>query len=376
MDRIVVIGGGIVGASAAYHLACAGVDTVLIDAADDGAATSAGAGIVAPALSKMPSRPWFDLAFAAAAAYPSLIDRLAEDGEETTGYREIDGLLIAMDAEEAARLDDIRAMVDVRVGAGMAGTVTRVSEAETRRLFPPIADGAVGLHVAGMARVDGRLLRDALTRAAVRRGATPVRGRAGLDADEGVVRAVTVGDERIGCDAVLVAAGAWSARVPGAAAESIAVGPQRGQIAHFALSGQDTSDWPFVVGFHSHYLLPFGGPRVVAGATREDGVGFDHRVTAEGIAEVVGEALRVAPGLGDAALAEIRVGFRPVTPDGLPLLGRVDGLATAFVATGMGPTGLTLGPYGGALVAGLAVGDAPTTDLTAFAPTRFAEAAR
>ena len=52
--------------------------------------------------------------------------------------------------------------------------------------------------------------------------------------------------------------------LPGDGAATIAVGPQRGQIAHLDLPAQDTDGWPFVVGFHSHYLLPFGGSRIVA----------------------------------------------------------------------------------------------------------------
>jgi D-amino-acid dehydrogenase len=67
--------------------------------------------------------------------------------------------------------------------------------------------------------------------------------------------------------------------------------------------------------------LAFDESRVVAGATREVGTGFDYRVTAAGQAEVLSEALRIAPGLGVATVIETRVGFRPVSADGRPLLG-------------------------------------------------------
>jgi D-amino-acid dehydrogenase len=137
------------------------------------------------------------------------------------------------------------------------------------------------------------------------------------------------------------------------------------------MPAEATGHWPFVVGFHGHYLLTFPERRVVVGATREDGSGFDHRATAGGVREVLGEALRVAPGLAGATLTEVRVGFRPVTPDGLPILGPIDGVAGAYVATGMGPTGLTVGPYGGALVADLAMGIEPRLDLAPFLASRF-----
>src|SRR5258708_5061303 len=94
---------------------------------------------------------------------------------------------------------------------------------------------------------------------------------------------------------------------------------------------------------------PHGGG---AGATRESAGGFDVRMTAGGVYEALGEALRVAPGLATATLKEVRVGLRPASPDGLPLLGRLPGYENVLVATGHGASGLQLGPYSGALMAG------------------------
>jgi D-amino-acid dehydrogenase len=146
--------------------------------------------------------------------------------------------------------------------------------------------------------------------------------------------------------------------------------PQRGQIMH--LQGpEEASRWPIVVGFHFHYLLTFPGGRVVVGATREDHAGFNVCETAGGVHEVLSEALRVAPGLADAVVLEVRIGLRPATPDGLPVLGRVPGFANAFLVTGHGPSGLQLGPYSGALIADLVQGNQPRLDLSPFAAERF-----
>ena len=67
-------------------------------------------------------------------------------------------------------------------------------------------------------------------------------------------------------------------------------------------------------------------------------------MTAGGLAQVLGEALAVAPGLAAATHLETRVGFRPMGPDAKPLLGPVPGVGGLVVATGLGPTGLTMGP--------------------------------
>ena len=87
---------------------------------------------------------------------------------------------------------------------------------------------------------------------------------------------------------------------------------------------------------------------------------------------MIDEALRVAPGLADARLIELRVGLRPYTLDGLPVLGAVPAVEGVVLATGHGATGLQLGPYSGKLAAELALGRKVATDISAFTVTRFA----
>jgi D-amino-acid dehydrogenase len=94
------------------------------------------------------------------------------------------------------------------------------------------------------------------------------------------------------------------------------------------------------------------------------------------VREVLGEALRVAPGLANAEIREMRVGLRPFTTDTLPVLGPVPGVRGVFLVTGHGPSGLTLGPYSGKLVAGQMLGKAAETDLGPFSVARFPAIAR
>jgi D-amino-acid dehydrogenase len=149
----------------------------------------------------------------------------------------------------------------------------------------------------------------------------------------------------------------------------IPVVPQRGQIAHLDLPDTDTGGWPIVRAFRDHYMVPWPG-RVVVGATREK-VGFTPRTTLAGIMEVLAEAVRVAPGLGGASLAEVRVGLRPVSPDGLPILGRAPGIANLHLATGHGAVGLQLGPFSGKVIADAITRGDPGVDLAPFAPDRW-----
>ena len=78
----------------------------------------------------------------------------------------------------------------------------------------------------------------------------------------------------------------------------------------------------------------------------------------------------VISGLATAGYLETRVGFRPMGPDARPLLGPVLGVDGLVVATGLGPTGLTMGPYAGAVAARVALGEPPGFDLAPFHPLR------
>jgi D-amino-acid dehydrogenase len=361
---IIVIGGGIVGAAAAYRLARARESVTLVDRGDQGQATAAGAGIISPATSVRERPVYFTLADRAVAHYPELLAALREDGETDTGYDVVGALFVATNADERARLPEISELVHSRRGWSHVGEVSDLSAAEAQALFPPLSClGAV--HTTGAARMDGRLLRDAMRRAAIRRGAQVL---AELLVSEGRVTGVQLGSgQEIAADAVLVAGGAWSPTMARALGCDLAVEPQRGQIVHLQMPGTSTSHWPIVVGFHESYMLAFPTNRVVAGATREIGSGFDYRLTAGGMHFVLGEALRVAPGLAAATVQEWRVGFRPRSRDNLPFLGRLPGVANAYVATGHGASGLQLGPYSGAAVADMMLGKSPDIDLGPYA---------
>lgn len=370
--HVIVVGSGVVGAGAAYELARAGVRVTVVEAGHDGPATAAGAGIVAPGISLGMPEPYAALSYAAAANYPPLLAALAEDGQETGWYAVCGALFVAADAAEAARLDEVQTAFEARARAGVPnmGAVTRLDGSAARSLFPPLAALPGAIHVAGAARLDGRALRLALLGAAERHGARRLGGRAEPEVRDGRVVGVRVsGDAHFG-DAVILAGGAWSAAFARAAGVRLDVHPQRGQILHVRMPAVRTDAWPVLVGLHSHYMVAFPDHRLVAGATREDEPGFDVRVTAAGMAEVLGELLRLAPGAADATFVEFRVGLRPATPDHLPVLGPAPGAPGLYLATGHGANGLTAGAYSGLLVARQAMGRDLDLDLEVYRADR------
>lgn len=366
--RIVVIGAGVLGASAAYHLAREGAEVVLVDRADEGRATAAGAGIVCPWASKVDDPESYALLAGGARYYPTLVAALAEDGETELGYSRVGGLLAP---DDPAELDAAEARARGRIGnAPEAGRIERLAPADARALFPPLREDLAGLHISGGARVNGRLLAAAMRRAASKRGARVLDGSADLVLRGDRVAGIRLDDEAIDADAVVVAAGAWAPALLAPAGVRLAVEPQRGQIVHLRLPGTDTSRWPTLQPLSSYYMLAFDDSRVVIGASREFGSGFDHRLTAAGVAGVLNAGLHTAPGLASWTLHEIRIGFRPVAADNRPVLGPAPGVEGLLIGNGLGASGLTMGPYAGALLAKAALGQTPELALDQYAPGR------
>lgn len=373
MNRVIVIGEGIVGASVAFHLTRDGVRVTSIDSQREGRATSAGAGIVSPG-GTTSTVPEANLLMAAAFEhYEWLIPTLHGNATTDPGFDVVGELFVALDDGELHGLADIKRMAEQRRDEGVRGigNVEMVDSRSAREMFPALSDIAGAVHIAGAARLDGRGLRQAMLEAAGDNGLERIDGEARLLIQNGTVGGVIVNDTRIEADAVVLAGGAWSGELTWELGFELPVEPQRGQIAHLTMPDAETSTWPILATFARNYILTFPPSRVVAGATREDGSGFDYRLTAGGVYEVLDDAFALADGLRTATLEEVRIGFRPKSPDGLPILGQVPGQDRLYLATGHGPAGLSLGAHAGAMVADLVLGKNVPLDLTPYRPDRF-----
>jgi D-amino-acid dehydrogenase len=368
---LIVVGGGVVGASAAYRSAGRGARTLLVDAHHEGRATDAGAGIVSPETEIRDGSPRQAMLDATPAFYADLIASLARDGEHDTGFTRCGKLVIARDEREVQMIDAyLRLLLDpTRPGAVPEG-ISEITPAAAHAMFPVLGPVLKAFVSRDAARVDGRQLTAALLRAAEHHGlereALTV-DNLGLDGDR--VTGIAAGTRTIEARAVLIAGGAWTPALGDRLGVSLPVVPERGEIAHLRLEGVDTAAWPVLSPLHDHYMVAWPDGRVACGATHDD-AGFDARVTVAGTREIIDRALSVAPGLAHATVLEVRVGLRPVSTTGRPLLGPVPDRPGAFVATGHGASGLTFGPWGASAVADLALGQPTDIDLTSFNPVR------
>src|ERR1700716_4284815 len=205
--RVVVLGAGIVGASAAYHLTRLGAEVYLIDRDAPGRATFAGAGIICPWLSRVRDPRYERLSFAAAEYYPKLVAELAAIGETETEYEVVGGLIVG---ESTGQLEAIvrRLREYLNRGVKEIGEVCLLGCGGPKERFPYLDSALAGVYLSGAARVSGEMFRAALCKAAIRANARRLLGTAVLEASGQTVVGVRVNGEYIPSDTVIIAAGA------------------------------------------------------------------------------------------------------------------------------------------------------------------------
>jgi glycine oxidase len=349
-----VVGGGLIGLAVAHRLRARGLSAVVLDAGEPGAASAVSAGMLAPVseaafgeeallgLNRESAARW--PAFAAELGVP-----LARPG----------ALMVARDRDEAEALQRELAY---REELGLPVRHLRPSEA--RRLEPALAPTLrAALEAPEEAVVDPRDAVGALLsrHLRVRAGARVTEVRPG----RGVVLA---GGEEVHARHVVVAAGAWS-DLPGIPPEArIPVRPVKGQILRLR-----DPDGPGLVTrilrMAEGYLVPRADGSYVLGATMEE-QGFDHRVTAGAVWELLRDAIELVPGLAELELEELGAGLRPGSPDNAPAVGpgAVPGL---HWATGHFRHGVLLTPLTADIVAAGVAGDEAAVP-PALDPRRFA----
>jgi glycine oxidase len=380
---VVVVGGGVIGLAIAWRAAGAGMAVTLVDESPGRGASWAAAGMLAPVTEvHYGERPLLALALAAAASWPAFAAEVSEAAGRPVGYRPGGTLAVARDADDNAALEDL---YQFQLSCGLE--VERLRGRECRQLEPGLAPSIRGgVLAAGDHQVDNRALVEALLVACERAGVRMVLGRVAelaTDGDRvtGVVLAAggTAGGGSgppqgagavLSAGTVVLAAGCWSGSLGGPAAEALPpVRPVKGQLLYL----RGPADAPLcsrnVRGLEV-YVVPRGDGRVVVGATVEE-QGFDTRVTAGAVHDLLRAALELLPDAAELELTETVVGLRPGSPDNAPMLGPAgpDGLV---VATGHYRNGILLTPVTADAVAELLVTGRVPDLIAPFGPARFA----
>ncbi|SDU95389.1 glycine oxidase [Microlunatus sagamiharensis] len=339
---VVVVGGGLIGTATAWRLAQAGLDVALVVGERSLAASRVAAGMLAPVTeTTFTERTLLALNQASGERWPTFADEVVDASGGPSGLRRGPTLSVASDADDLARL---RTFADYLQRQGLAAE--RLTSRECRAHEPLLAPTVRGgLLVPSDWSCDNRVLLEALTTAAERTGVRTVTGfvkRVESDADR--VTGVTLVDgTTLAAGSVVLANGSWAAQVEGV--PDVPVRPVKGQVLRLdpgRLPGPGLTVRAFSRGNEVYVVPREHGREVVVGATVEE-QGFDDRVTAGGVYELLRDARQVIPLSAEYAIAETNVGWRPGTPDNAPILGpcALEGLT---LATGHHRNGVLLTP--------------------------------
>jgi glycine oxidase len=339
---VVVIGGGLIGTSIGWRLRQAGVDVVVVAGERSAAASRVAAGMLAPITeATFTEQRLLQLNLASLSRYPDFVAELEVASGLPAGLRQTPNLSVAYDADDAARLDTF---ADFLARAGHSGE--RLTSRECRRHEPLLAPTIrSGLLVESDWSCDNRLLLQALIEAGHRIHVREVPGFVHhVTSSNGRVTGVELADgQNIGAPRVVVANGAWARQISGL--PDLPVRPVKGQIVRLdpgRLPAPSLTIRAYSRGSEIYLVPREGGREVVLGATVEE-LGFDQRVTAGAVYELLRDGRTVMPMTAEYAVAEMSVGWRPGTPDNAPILGRCD-LDGLVLATGHYRNGVLLTP--------------------------------
>jgi glycine oxidase len=360
---IVVVGGGVIGSGIAFELAKRGAQVTLIERGRiGGEASAASAGIIS-----LPSRPWFsperiELGRISLERYPALVDELEERTGIGIDYRRPGEWAIAVDEQHAEAEDAVAAW---QLGMGL--TVEDVPVAEARKREPALPENLVLARFhPDVGSLSVHRLTQALATAARQLGATILEETpvGGLRREEDRVTGVRLLDREIDADMTVLATGAWTRLLGDALGVHLPTKPIKGQLIAFANAPLRPA---CVIGGHGGYVRPRPDGTTLVAATEED-VGFDRRVTGEGVAWLLELTRTLCPVLLEGEVAETWTGLRPGTETADPLIGPVPGYAGLWVSAGHFRTGAKEAPATAALVVeALTTGQVPPV-LTPFAP--------
>src|SRR4051812_28329797 len=365
---IIIVGAGIVGAAIAYELARRGASVEIVDERPIGmGATQASAGVLAPYIEAPRDGPLLDLTVRSLDLYDPFVERVPADSGVPVSYRRTGTLDIATNDLELRALG---ATGDALARRGVPALL--LDGPSVRREEPQLGGQAIGgLLIESHGFVGAGELTRALIAGARHHGAqliesshvrriTRLHGEMIVDTSRGSLTG----------SAVVLAAGSWSGTVSVEGASlAVPVRPVRGQLLHLGWSGTALRR---VTWSSRCYLVPWDDGTLLVGATVED-AGFDERTTVAGVRELLEAVSAIVPHAANAAFRGARVGLRPGTPDGLPIIGTSTAVPSLMYATGHYRNGVLLAPVTAQLVADALLDNRVDPLLAPVSPSRFGD---
>lgn len=376
--EVVIVGGGIMGTSLAFALTRLGVRDVMVL---ERSTLSAGATGKSGALLRMhySNIPEATLAYRSLQIYSNWDDAVGGDCGFTRS-----GLIVTVATrdEHAGNIDRMRCNVAMQNQIGINARVISAEELQEMQPFVRVDDIDVAAYEPDSGYVDSVAATRLMAEAAMRGGARIEEGRAviGLETNDRGVTGVQTTGGLVECEAVVMAAGAWSVPLLRRAGLTVPVEAQRVQAVRLArpLSLPATGTMTFVDTAAGIFLRNWGPNRSLSGLGGGhyhdivDPEHFDDRNDADFPAVVIDHLRKRIPAMEHAAFLGGHAGIYDMTPDAHPILDSVDGLDGLYLMLGFSGAGFKKGPAVGQCMAEWIVHGSPKTmDLSPFRLSRF-----
>lgn len=383
MYDAILVGGGIIGSSIAWQLARRGKRVLVLERKDTGSGSAGATDGFVGCHTKKPG-PQLDLAIQSIRMFDEI---RAELGGEVDYEIGAGGMQPVEDKEQ---WDILSQMVEKQQRSGV--DVRMIGPEEALEIVPQLSRDIYGaLYSPTANKIDPLKLTYAFLRLAKEQGAEVINGVevTGFILEHGRCVGVQSSKGEFRAPAVVNCCGAWAGETAKLAGLDLPIKPRKGQLAvtepiGFYMSPTLQCARYNVIKFRPESIkdpavLRLGSSMnivqtatggLVFGGTREF-VGFQDENTFEAIETMCRRVLRFLPGLKDLSVIRFFAGFRPYTPDGLPLLGEVKTLPGFYMAAGHEGDGIAMSPITGKLMAELIVDGAPSYNIDAFSPNRF-----
>jgi sarcosine oxidase, subunit beta len=368
---VVIVGGGVMGVSAAFHLTEAGVrDVVLVERGGLGSgSTSKAAGGVRAQFSDEVNIRLGARSLEAFARFPT------RPGQEIDLQRVGYLFLLSDPAHVAAFERNV-------VTQNALGVPSRMLDVARARELSPLIE-TDGLLAAAYSPDDGHCTPESVVlgyaTAARRLGARLLTGTTvrGIETSGGGIRSVVTDRGAIATDTVICAAGAWSAEVGAFVGVDLPVTPLRRQIVVTGPVPDLPAVLPLTIDFASTFYFHREGRGLLMGMSdpaEEPGFHLDR--SDEWLPRLAEAIDRRTPSLLDVGVARGWAGLYEVTPDHNALIGEARGVSRFLYATGFSGHGFLQGPAVGEVLRDLVLGRTPVVDVSALDVSRFAAAPR
>ena len=364
---VIIVGAGIAGCLTAYLLAKSGASVTILEADSVGSHASGFAfGGLGPLEGAGIPDTILDFSVWCFERHKSIYEELLEETGIDTQFHLRDRLNLAFTEEEAAHQKQAIAWQSKLLGF----KVEWLEPSEAVKAEPRTNPDCLGVSYAqGTGAVEAYRYNLAVAQAAEKYGATILQRRVtGLLESGGQCRGVKLENGEMAASAVVLAGGPWTGGMSEWCGVDIPVRPLKGQIIRLQLSEN-----PMVasLNYAGSYAASKPDGLIWAGTTEEE-AGFDEEMTTAARDKVMGDLLKMAPSLAEAELVQQTACLRPLSADGMPIVGAVPGWDNLYLCTGGGRKGIL---WSTGMAQGLADiilnGSSDVPDLAALALTRF-----